>query len=217
MTQHLRHSINQDWVTFIILGCLLFIAIIKYKHPKKFEDFILIISSDKFLSGSIHDNRLFHPFNATLTFVQWITFSLFIYIGYCFYTDKGIGQEFTTFLYILVGYIAFEQLKLWFERFIGYLIRFNKIIKPYTYRKLVFKNSLSLIILFFCIVLVYRSTSLKDYYGLFLGIAILLYIVSLFLMIRKFQNKVLARPSYFILYFCTLEIAPYYILYKVFI
>ena len=201
----------------MIIGCLILIAIVKYKHPRKFEDFILIISSDKFLSGSVHDNRISHPFNATLVFVQWITFSLFIYIGYCFYSNKSIGQEFITFLYILSGYIIFEQLKLWVERFIGYLIRFNTIIKPYTYRKLVFKNSLSLVILFFCVVLAYRSSSLKSYYEVFLGITLLIYIFSLLLMVKKLQNKVLARPSYFILYFCTLEIAPYYILYKVFI
>lgn len=217
MTQDARHIINQDWVTFIIAGCLILIAFVKYKYPRKFVDFILIISSDKFLLGSVHDNRLSHPFNANLIFVQWISFSLFIYIGYCIYSGQYIGQEFTTYPYILVGYIAFEQLKLWTERFVGFLIRFNSVIKPYTHKKLVFKNSLSLVVLLFCTALTYRSSSLEEYYGLFLGIILLIYVSSLLLMIKKFQTKVLIKPSYFILYFCTLEIAPYYILYKMFL
>lgn len=217
MNQDIRNIISHDWITFIIIGCSILIAIIKYKHPKKFEDFISTLSSNKFLSGTIHNNSLIHPFNLVLIIVQWITISLFIYIGYCYYNNITIGQEFSTYLYILGGYIIFEQAKLRIERFIGYLIHFSPFIKLYTYRKLVFSNLISLLILFFCTLLVFRNASLQDYYIWFLGLTAFIYLISLAIMVRKSQNEILNYPSYFILYFCTLEIAPYYILYKVFI
>ncbi len=217
MNQDIRNIINQDWITFIIIGCFIILAFVKYRYPKKFEDFLLIISSDKFLSGSVHNNRLTHPFNLVLIALQWISVSLFIYFGYCYFTDKSIGLEFMTYVYILGGYITFELLKLWLERFIGYLTRFSSMVIPYTYRKLVFKNFLSFLVLLYCIVLAYRNPFLKEYYGWFLGTLLLIYLISLLLLMRKFQSEILNRPSYFILYFCTLEIAPYYIFYKMFI
>lgn len=217
MNQDIRHIINHDWITFIVISCFLLIALIKYRYPRKFEDFVLIISSDKFLSGSVHNNRLTHPFNLVLLVVQWISVALFIYIGYCYYTDIGIGQSPIIYLYILAGYILFEQVKLGLERFIGFIIDFSAISKPYTYRKVVYKNFLSLLVFLFCIVLAFRNPFLREYYAWFLGIVVLIYLISLVLMLRKFQSVILNRPSYFILYFCTLEIAPYYILYKVFI
>ena len=217
MNQAIRNTINQDWITFIILGCLILVSFVKYRYPRKFEDFLLIISSDKFLSTSIHYNSLTHPFNSILAIVQWFSISLFIYIGYCFYTHRVLGQEYIIYLYIALGYVIFEQLKLFLERFIGYLMQLSQLIKPYTYRKVVFKNFLSLLALVFCVILTYKNASLKEYYGVFLGVFLFMYILSLLFTVRKFQSEILGRPSYFILYFCTLEIAPYYILYKVFV
>ena len=215
MNQAIRNTINQDWITLIIIGCLVLITFVKYRYPKKFEDFLLIISSDKFLSTSIQNNSLTHPFNGILAFVQWISISLFIYIGYCFYAHKILGQEFTTYLYILAGYVIFEQLKVGLERFIGHLIHLSQLIKPYTYRKVVFKNFLSLLVLVFCVILTYSKARVMEYYAVFLGVFLFIYLISLLFTVRKFQSEILNHPSYFILYFCTLEIAPYYILYKV--
>ena len=217
MNQEIRHIVSLDWITALIVGCLLCLAIVKYAYPRKFEDFLLIVSSDKFLSGSIKNNSLFHPFNGSLLAIQWITIPLFIYIGYCIYTDLDIGQNISSYLYILIGYIVFEQGKLLLERLIGYLINFKEVIKPHIYRKITFKNLLSLVILFFCVLLVYNGNTLQEYYAVFVGIALLIYFFSLLFLIRKFQSLILQQPSYFILYFCTLEIAPYYIMYKVFI
>lgn len=217
MNQEIRHIVNLDWITILIVGCLLCLAIIKYIYPRKFDDFLLIVSSDKFLSGSIKNNSLFHPFNSSLLAIQWIAIPLFIYIGYCIYTDLDIGQYSYNYLYILIGYIVFEQGKLILEHMIGYLINFREVIKPHIYRKITFKNLLSLVVLFFCILLVYNGDTLHKYYTVFVGITLLIYFFSLLFLIRKFQNLILRQPSYFILYFCTLEIAPYYIIYKVFI
>lgn len=199
------------------MGCVVLIAYIKYRYPQKFEDFIFIISSDKFLSSGIHNDSLTHPFNSILIAVQWVTIPLFIYIGYCFYSNQPIGQERNTYVYIIGGYVIFEQVKLGLERLTGYLIHFNSIIKPYTYRKLVLKNFISLLVLFFCILLVYRSPILEAYYFAFLVALLSIYFISFLFMLRKFQSEILKQPSYFILYFCTLEIAPYYIFYKVFL
>jgi len=215
VNQSIRNTISQDWITLIIIGCLVIITFVKYRYPKKFEDFLLIISSDKFLSTSINNSSLTHPFNGLLAIVQWTSTSLFLYIGYCFYAQKILGQEFISYLYILAGYIIFEHLKLVLERFVGYLTQLSHLIKPYTYRKVVFRNFLSLLVLLFCIVLIYKNTFLIEYYWIFLLFFLILYLISLLFTVRKFQSEVLGRPSYFILYFCTLEIAPYYILYKV--
>lgn len=215
MNQDIRNSIAQDWITFILLGCLLLIALLKFRYPKKFEDFLYIISSDKFLSGSIHNNRLSHPFNTGLVFLQWIVMSLFIYFGHCIYTDRTIGKEWITFLYILGGYILFEQIKLGIERFIGYLIEYSSLVKSYTYRKLVFKNFISFLVFIFCILLAYRFDILKNVYLIFFTMVLLTYLSTYLIIYRKMRSEIFKHPSYFILYFCTLEIAPYYILYKV--
>lgn len=207
---------TQDWVTLLLLGCLLLIAFLKYRYPKKFEDFLYIISSDKFLSGATHNNRITHPFNTVFVVLQWAITALFLFFGYCFYTNKSVGQEYLVYLYIFVGYIVFEQTKFMLERLIGHLINSSDFIKLYTFRKLVFKNFLSLFIFLCCIFLAYRQFILREYYPIFLSITGLLFLASFLVIFRKIQDELFRHPSYFILYFCTLEIAPYYILYKVF-
>ena len=129
MSQDIRNSISQDWITIILIGCLLLITFVKYRYPKKFDDFLLIVTSDKFLNTTISNSSLIHPFNFVLTLVQWVGFSLFIYIGYCYYLKKVVGEEITSFLYILLGFIAFEQLKLILERFIGHILNLSPLIQ----------------------------------------------------------------------------------------
>ena len=186
-------------------------------YPKKFEDFLYIISSDKFLSGGVYNNRLSHPFNTVLIGVQWIITSLFVYFGYCVYTASGIGAGWAIFLYILGGCIVFELVKLGVAHFIGYLVKQSVLIKSYTFRKLVFKNFIGLLVFIFCTLIAYRFQFLKNYYYVFLIVILLAYLSSYLIIFRKIRNELIKHPSYFILYFCTLEIAPYYILYKVFI
>lgn len=217
MNQGLRHIVNLDWITFILLGCLIAIASLKYVYPKRFEDFLFIITSDKFLTSTSRSPSFLNPFNSLLLITDWIIVSLFIYIGYCFYSTIELGTSFSSFLYILGGYIVFDLLKLLLERVIGYTLNISELIKGYVYRKITFKNFLSIILLLFCILLCYNKEYLRAHYLIFLGIFCILYLLALLFTLRKFQSEIVQQPSYFILYFCTLEIAPYYIMYKVFI
>lgn len=217
MNQGLRHMISLDWITFIIMSSLLSIAIIKYLYPKKFEDFLFIIYSDKFLNQTRKNKSPFNTFNGILLIVNWMVTSLFIYIGYCYYSNKDLGTYFNTYLYILFGFAIFELTKVILEWSVGYLINKKELITAYAYRKIVFKNFLSFFLLLFCTILSYNSKYLINFYIIFLSIFACMYLFSVLLTLKKFQSGILQQPSYFILYFCTLEIAPYYIMYKVFI
>ena len=217
MDQGIRNITQLDWITLVITGCFFALAVLKYIYPRKFEDFLLIISSDKFFSDTIKGYSYINIFSNVLLYIQWIITSLFIYIGYCYYAGVNLETSYITYFYILCGYVVFDLSKIVVERFIGYLVGLKELIKIYTYRKIMFKNFIGLILIIFCTILIYNYEYLQSYYSIFLAISIFIYALSILFTVRKFQSEILHQPSYFILYFCTLEIAPYYVMYKVFI
>ena len=112
---------------------------------------------------------------------------------------------------------VFILIKVLIERLIGSLFEIDKLIDQYIFQKISFKNYLGIVLLPINALLLFtfQPTSQIIY-----GIIVILLIVNIIGLISSFkthQNLIKNNLLYFILYLCALEIAPYIILYKVFI
>jgi hypothetical protein len=210
----LKTIIQKDWITLLLVLAFLIITIGKFFYSQKFQRLLSFLISDKYASRS-KDKGSLNLFNILLSIHQISILSLFLFLWYTITLGKDYTQLPLLYIKILIGYLVFEVVKLLIDKIIGYLLNIKGVMNLYLHRKVNFKNFLSIFVLILCFFIVYSDFVTVQLLQISLWIIIGLYFISLAITISKYQDQILSLPSYFILYFCTLEIAPYYILYHI--
>jgi hypothetical protein len=177
-------------------------------------DLIRILQSESyFLSGS-RETTFWHPFHLLMSSVQWISVPLFIFLGYCLFSEWSPAAHPFEFIQILAAYILFTVAKNMIEFGASWILGIQPYFKGYFFKKTSYRNVLGLLLLLLCCFLLYSKL---DPYILFytcLGLIGLVLLISIINFGSKYRSEIIAHPFYFILYFCALELAPYYIVYK---
>lgn len=184
----------------------------KFFYAQKFQGLLSFFTSEKHTSRS-KDKGPLNVFNFLLSAHQMTIFSLFIFLWHTISQGEDYTQQPQLYLKILVGYLIFEIAKVFIDKIIGYLLNTQGLVQLYLHRKINFKNVLSILVLILCFFIVYGDFATVQLLQISVWVIIGLYFISLAMTISKYQDQILSLPSYFILYFCTLEIAPYYIVY----
>ena len=210
----LREITFQNWITILITSCLIGLAIVKVFHQQQFVDFLKINGANRYISNRTKGSFYFQPLQLTLLVIQFLGISLFIYTSYCSVYALPVREHFDIYAYILIGYSLFEIIKFSFERIIGSTLRIYRKMQPFVYKRLNIKNVLGLFAIICAAAITYHPTIPNYFVYSCLSIIIGIYVISQIWLLRKYRDDFIRFPFYFILYFCTLEIAPYFILYK---
>ena len=201
----IRDIISNDSLTLILLGSLLYVIILKRINPTIFDQNLsfkkkeLINKISNSLLGiktlEILYNFLFiSNLSILLTFFKNKNFELFVY-------------------YELLGFVSiFFVVKIMLDFVIGRLFSVSELMKNYIWQKLVYHNSLGILLLLFNFLIAYSI--FDGYYMILISIYIsLLFLLFSYCSIYFSMKKVIIKNwFYFILYLCTLEIIPYYYL-----
>ena len=99
------------------------------------------------------------------------------------------------------------------EKIIATVFNIEEFVEQLNLKKVSYRTFISLLIIPFNIFFFYKDNyTISVFYALgFIMIAINLY--NYLISLKVYQNILLGRLFYFILYLCALEIAPYYIMY----
>jgi hypothetical protein len=215
MTEHVLHPRiieNKDWVTLVFIMAFGIIALTKSVYENRFSDFVKLIYSNKYIRIYRDSSHLMGMFSISLFFVQIISFSFFIqlllsYLGYGSKTDWILFIQIFTFL------IYFILSKFLIEKIIATTFDIEELIEQFNLQKVTYRTYIGLLLLPVDIVLFYYDSFFKNIpllvFYIILGLNILLYLIS----IKNYRNEIFGKLFYFILYLCTLEIAPYYFMY----
>jgi hypothetical protein len=215
MTEHILHPRiveNKDWVTLVFIMAFGIIALTKSVYENRFEDFVKLIYSNKYIRIYRDSSHLMGMFSISLFFVQIISFSFFIqlllsYLGYGSKTDWILFIQIFTFL------IYFILSKFLIEKIIATTFNIEELIEQFNLQKVTYRTYIGLLLLPVDIVLFYYDSILENIpllvFYIILALNGLLYLVS----IKNYRNEIFSKLFYFILYLCTLEIAPYYFMY----
>lgn len=201
----IRDIISNDSLTLILLGSLLYLIILKRINPTIFDQNLsfkkkeLINKISNSLLGiktiEILYNFLFiSNLSILLTFFKNKNFELFVY-------------------YELLGFVSiFFVVKIMLDFSIGRLFSISELMKNYIWQKLVYHNSLGILLLLFNFLIAYSI--FDGYYMTLISIYIsLVFLLFSYCSIYFSMKKVIIKNwFYFILYLCTLEIIPYYYL-----
>jgi hypothetical protein len=196
-----------------MVGCIIVIAILKVIYPKRFEDFIRLPVSNNYFLAKGKSEELRHPFSILLFVIQLISISLFIYL---FFLDKGKANMFL-FLQILFVVFIFIIVKASIEKMIGAIFSIENVIDHYIYKKLTYRNFLSLLLIIANLIFYFSVKLDLNILLIFTGILFLINMLILFYSYKNYRSLIFSNLFYFLLYICALEISPYLILYKAFI
>ncbi|MCB7482326.1 DUF4271 domain-containing protein [Christiangramia sediminis] len=203
----------QDWITIIFLACFTLLVLAKLLFPQRFEEFISLLNSSKFIAFKGKENKAFHAFNILLLLTQALAISVFLYIAYTYFFETS-SPAIIVFIRILTAYISLILIKAGIEKIIGNIFELDEKIDYYLFQKLSYRNFISLFILVAALFLVYTINPTGLIIGTIGGLAIIANAIGLIIIYRRNQSVLSANWFYFILYLCALEIAPYIILYK---
>lgn len=211
-----RHIISHDWATYLLVLCFVIFALTKYLYPRRFYEFLLLPITNKYFFVQGKDDSLGHPFNLFLFVTQIISVSLFIFFIFKVFNPSEIQKNPWFFLQISTVFTVFVLMKISLEKIVANVFSLDEMMNNYLYQKLSYRNFLGILLftgnLFFLYVVPPTAVSLIVF-GIFI---LVLNAISLLYSYKKMGNLILDNFFYFILYLCTLEIAPYIILYKTF-
>lgn len=202
-----------DWVTLIMVGCILIIAILKVIYPKRFNDFIRLPVSNNYFLAKGKSEEVRHPFSILLFVIQLISISLFVNL---FFLEKGKANV-LLFLQILFVVFVFIIVKTSIEKIIGTIFSIEKLIDHYIYEKLSYRNFLSLLLIITNLIFYFSIKPDLNTLLILTGILFLVNMLILSYSYKNYRSLIFSNLFYFLLYICALEISPYLILYKAFI
>ncbi len=212
----LRNEPTYELFTILIVVSLLFIALAKALYPKRFNDFVSVVGNSKYLKIYIRDQKFLDKFDGLLFVNLILSFAIFSFI--CINYDSALYNPSSDDLFkLVVGISIFVLIKVLLERLIGSLFEIDKLIDEYLFQKISYKNILGLFLFPINLFLIY---SFKPNLTIIYIIILILFIINvsgLITTVKTNQSLIKQNLFYFILYLCALEIAPYIIIYKVFV
>ncbi|MGG7034037.1 MAG: DUF4271 domain-containing protein [Flavobacterium sp.] len=206
-----RITESKDWATVLFIFSFALIAITKNIFGTRFSDFSRLIISNKYIKIYRENPSMMNWFIILLFWVQIISFSFLIQIFLSRYNIVS-KTDYLTFIRITTLLIVFILSKYVIEKIIAVLFDIEEFIEQFNFQKVSYRTYISICFLPFIIFAYYNNTSISLINSIIfsiLSINTLVYINSL----KMYQNLIIGKMFYFILYLCTLEIAPYYLLY----
>ena len=197
--------ISNDSLTLILLGSLLYVIILKRINPTIFDQNL-----------SFKKKELINKLSNSLLGIK----SIEILYNFLFISNLSIlitffmNKNFELFVYYeLLGFVSiFFVVKIILDFSVGRLFSISELMKSYIWQKLVYHNSLGILLLLFNFLIAYSI--FDGYYMTLISVYIsLVFLLFSYCSIYFSMKKVIIKNwFYFILYLCTLEIIPYYYL-----
>jgi hypothetical protein len=202
----------KDWATYLFVFSFVLIAISKTAFETRFSEFLRILVSDKYIKVYKDTSHLMSGFTILLFIVQIISFSFFIQLvltsfGYVSKTDWIIYIRIFTFFGIFV------LSKFLIEKIVATIFNIEEFAEQFNLQKVSYRTFIGLILLPINIYLFYKNTPSNILIYFTIAVILIINLFSYLVSLKIYQNLLIGKLFYFILYLCALEIAPYYFIY----
>ena len=207
-----RILVNKDWATVLFVLAIAIIALNKSIFSIRFNEFIKLGYSDKYNKVYKDTNNLLNWFTISMFIIQLISFSFFILLLLSFFNYTKT-DNYITYIQIVTFLFVFVLSKFLIEKIVGTAIDSESVVDQFNLIKTNYRAFLGFILLPVNIVLYYNKVPMKEVFYIILGIFLLYNVFTYYFLVKTYQKIILGKLFYFILYLCTLEIAPYYFMY----
>jgi len=211
----IRNFNDNDWITAVMLLIISMLIFAKMQHQDKFNKTLQLFYNNRyFLNYSKESNRTFNSFNITFQIIQLLSFSL---LGFVLLEKWSVfkNQEFSIsfwnfFFFIAIFFIG----KLILIKVIGAIFRFQKLQNDLIFFKISYLNLIAICLLPLTAFLVYGKFINNYIVNISLVYTLFLFFYTYGLILVNNKKIIYNNIFYFILYICTLEIAPFLIILK---
>lgn len=207
-----RTIANKDWATLLFLLCIILVAVLKSVFEKRFEEFLKLIVTNKYIKIYRDTSELLTWFNVFAFIIQLLSLSFFIqfllsYFGYINPTN------WLMFLRIFTYCMVFILSKFLIEKIVATAFDIEEFSEHIHLLKISYRSYISLLLLPVTIILFYNPDVPELVVNTVIGLVLFANLISYIVSINTYQNVIFNKIFYFILYLCALEIAPYYLIY----
>ncbi|MBU2995553.1 DUF4271 domain-containing protein [Cellulophaga baltica] len=204
----LRNVTSTDWITIILSCSVLALVIAKSLYYNRFLNFIILPFNNKYIFLYNKKEKLSHWFNVFLFIFQVLNLALFIYILNDIFSFSGQNKTLTLYFIILGVLLIFFIVKIFFQLGNAFIFNISGEITEYLFKKLSYLNYSSFVMFIANILLTYVLNDSKTVAYTSMLIIILINAIGWVTVIKNYQKLITNNFLYFILYLCTLEIAP---------
>jgi hypothetical protein len=206
---------NNDWVFvlfFVVSGLVVFI---RNTDSNRYIDFTNILFSDKYFNIYREIKQSTSAFSLILFLIKSISYAFFILLVMDAF-GFGSKNDWILFVQIMILFVFFISAKYIIEKIVAIAFAIENEVEQFGVYKVTYRKFLGLLLLPINLVLFCNEMPQVVYLVLIL-IIIVLTVATYVLAIKKYQNIIIDKLFYFILYLCTFEIAPYFFIYHFYI
>jgi hypothetical protein len=209
---HERFVENKDWATILFVLCFALLAINRAVFENRFTEFIKIAISDKYLKIYKDSGNLTSAFTISMFFVQLISFSFLIQITLSVYNVTS-KTNWISFIQIITLLGVFVLSKYLVEKIIATTFGIEEFNEQFNLQKVNYRTYIGLLLLPINVLLFYNDFLSKTTLLILISSILIINIITYLFSLKNYQNLIINKFFYFILYLCALEIAPYYFMY----
>ena len=203
---------TKDWATILFVLTFALLAVNRSVFEMRFNEFIKLAYSDKYTKIYKDSSNMLSWFTISLFIVQLISFTFLIQYLLSYYgivekeSWKAFIQIFTlTGVFILSKYLI--------EKIIATAFKIEEFSDQFNLQKVNYRTYIGLILLPVNIILFYNTPPTPRVLYIIAGLILVTALYSYLVSLRLYQNLIVGKLFYFILYLCALEIAPYYFMF----
>ena len=204
---------SNDWAAFLFVVCMVIIAVNKTISTVRFNEFVRLAYSDKYTKIYRDSSNLMSGFTISMFVLQLISYSFFILL--LLKQFKKIEQmDLIIYIQIFTFLSVFILSKFLIEKIIATSFKIEEFNEQFNLLKINYRAYFGFILLPINVVLFYNSINSDWFFKFLLITLIAISIITYLIALKLYQNILFRKIFYFILYLCTLEIAPYYFIYN---
>jgi len=193
--------------------CVAIIVLNKSISSVRFNEFIRIAYSDKYIKIYKDSSNLMNGFTISMFILQLFSFSFFILLILNQF-EKASKTDGILYIQIFTFLTVFILTKFLIEKIIATVFKLEEFNEQFNLLKVNYRTYFGFILLPINIVLFYNSFDSNLFFWTIIIALLAINIITYLFALKIYQNLILRKMFYFILYLCTLEIAPYYFVYN---
>jgi hypothetical protein len=203
---------GKDWATILFVLCFVLVAVNRSVFEIRFTEFVKLAYSDKYTKIYKDSGNMLSWFTISFFIIQLISFSFLIQflLSYFEIVQKTSWISFVQILTLVAFFILAKYL---IEKIIATSFNIEEFNEQFNLHKVNYRTYIGLLLLPVNIILFYNESPHPVVLYIIIGLILIASIISYLVSLRIYQNLILGKLFYFILYLCALEIAPYYFMY----
>lgn len=209
----IRSLTTDNWITILFVLLIGVLVLLNYLFSVKFKDFIPFFKKEQFYIKYFKTFTQTNLFFLLFSIFDILIYSFLIYKIYVFYKKPEMDSHLLVYIKILNITFWYIILRFFIGKILDRIFKIKNFNTSLLYYKWIYLSKNALYLFPFLILLHYYKLNFSF---IFLAVIVAIILVyNYFILLHKNQKNIFKHLFYFILYLCTLEIAPLIIYLKI--